>query len=140
MNNIANNQLMYIYKHLTKMKHVVLHSCKQKAGLFSLATSSSDLSLQIRIWALDFEGSRSTTAAMYNSIRRGVLLECCWSEDPFYPLPDIAIVNCVYLKSPANTFPIIKSSTTYRYFSPPSLLRIQSYQMTYTCTIGFYIT
>ena len=29
------------------MKHVVLHSCKQKARLFSLATSSNDLSLQI---------------------------------------------------------------------------------------------
>ena len=47
MNNIANNQLMYIYKHLIKMKHVVLHSCKQKAGLFFLTTSSNDLSLQI---------------------------------------------------------------------------------------------
>ena len=54
------------------------------------------------------------------------------SEDPFYPLPDIAIVNCMYLKSPANTFPIIKSSTTSRYFTLPSLLRIQSYQMTYS--------
>ena len=54
------------------------------------------------------------------------------SEDPFYPLPDITIVDRVYLKSPANTFPIIKSSTTSRYFTLPSLLRIQSYQMTYT--------
>ena len=46
------------------------------------------------------------------------------SEDPFYPLPDIAIVDRVYLKSPANTFPIIRLSTTFRCFTPPSLLRI----------------
>ena len=71
----------------------------------------------------------SRTKTTYNKVGR--------SEDPFYPLPDIAIIDRMYLKSPANTFPIIKLSTTSRYFTPPSLLRIQSYQMTHT--IGFYI-